>query len=170
MFCQKCGTQLEEGAKFCPKFGAAQVASSPKAVSEKPTNPVSNPVSATASASDLEPTIISPAKIPAHPETFKEKFFSLQGRLNRKPFIMRSLVVGIPCSLIQTILSNDSVIFYPGLLICLVLVISSFTLGARRCHDLNHSGWFQIIPLYVLFMLFSKGKPGPNKYGPDPLA
>jgi len=30
MFCQKCGTQLEEGAKFCPKCGAAQtVATTP---------------------------------------------------------------------------------------------------------------------------------------------
>ena len=30
MYCQKCGTQLEEGAKFCPKCGAAQtVATTP---------------------------------------------------------------------------------------------------------------------------------------------
>jgi uncharacterized membrane protein YhaH (DUF805 family) len=40
--------------------------------------------------------------------------------------------------------------------------------GAKRCHDRSNSGWFQIIPFYVFWMLFAEGFPGPNEYGLNP--
>lgn len=40
--------------------------------------------------------------------------------------------------------------------------------GAKRCHDLGNSGWWQIVPFYVLWMIFQKGQPGINEYGRNP--
>jgi uncharacterized membrane protein YhaH (DUF805 family) len=40
--------------------------------------------------------------------------------------------------------------------------------GCKRCHDRNNSGWYQIIPFYVLWMLFADGDVGENDYGPNP--
>jgi uncharacterized membrane protein YhaH (DUF805 family)/uncharacterized protein YfcZ (UPF0381/DUF406 family) len=40
--------------------------------------------------------------------------------------------------------------------------------GAKRCHDRNNSGWYQIIPFYFLWMLFAKGDSSGNRYGETP--
>lgn len=40
--------------------------------------------------------------------------------------------------------------------------------GAKRCHDRGNSGWYQIIPLYQLWMIFADSDYGPNEYGGNP--
>jgi uncharacterized membrane protein YhaH (DUF805 family) len=40
--------------------------------------------------------------------------------------------------------------------------------GAKRCHDRGNSGWYLIIPFYVLWMLFADSQYGENEYGPNP--
>ena len=40
--------------------------------------------------------------------------------------------------------------------------------GAKRCHDRNCSGWWQIVPFYVFWMMFADGTPGQNDYGENP--
>ncbi|HEY9167981.1 MAG TPA: DUF805 domain-containing protein [Lutibacter sp.] len=40
--------------------------------------------------------------------------------------------------------------------------------GAKRCHDVGISGWWQLIPLCPIYLLFAKGNAGANTYGEDP--
>ena len=41
--------------------------------------------------------------------------------------------------------------------------------AARRMHDNDKSGWFQLIPFYSLYLAIIKGTDGPNSFGEDPL-
>jgi uncharacterized membrane protein YhaH (DUF805 family) len=40
--------------------------------------------------------------------------------------------------------------------------------GCKRCHDLDNSGAFQLIPFYIFCMLFADGDSGANQYGLNP--
>jgi len=57
------------------------------------------------------------------------------------------------------------------------MLIPSIAVSIRRLHDVGKSGWtflFALVPLfgwaYLLFLYTQPGKPGPNRYGPDPKA
>lgn len=114
----------------------------------------------------------------------KEMFFTVQGRLNRKPFLLRGLVLGILSLILSsvmgglaetssTVLHLVSLLMLPLILVC---AAGSLTLIIRRWHDLGKSGWFTLlllIPLLnflvMLYLWFVRGTAGPNAYGEDPL-
>ena len=56
----------------------------------------------------------------------------------------------------------------------LATLIPSITLGARRLHDINRSGWWQLLWLTgiggILLMVWAifRGDEGDNQYGPNP--
>lgn len=43
-----------------------------------------------------------------------------------------------------------------------------FAQGAKRCHDRDNTGWYQLIPFYVLWMMFAEGDTSANNYGEFP--
>lgn len=103
--------------------------------------------------------------------------FSFNGRIRRLEYGLSYLIfclyLSIGLILVQLLRGSDQfnnpdriqIIFF-------VMIIFGywflFAQGARRCHDRGNSGWYQLIPFYVFFMLFADGIPGPNKYGPNP--
>ncbi|WP_295360103.1 DUF805 domain-containing protein [uncultured Succiniclasticum sp.] len=115
----------------------------------------------------------------------KKMFFSTQGRLNRKRYILRGLVIGaatsvgsmIATSLVTGALLSESIpmLIVSALLVLLMIilpVVSGFMLAVRRWHDLNKPGILALTNILILpglYVLFAKGTEGPNKYGPDPL-
>ena len=61
-------------------------------------------------------------------------------------------------------------------LFTLATIIPNLSVAARRLHDIDRTGWWQLlhlIPLIGTIVLIiwwaSRGKPGPNRFGPDPL-
>jgi len=54
------------------------------------------------------------------------------------------------------------------LLLLVPLLWFMWAQGAKRCHDLGNSGWYQIIPFYILWLLFQDGERGENGYGQNP--
>ena len=121
-------------------------------------------------------------------ETLMEKYFTYQGRINRKRFIFRSLAViiasgvfsfiaGFILVLLGIVSNNEESLETVGSLLGLPFSIAAIMLSIRRWHDTNHSGWWfligfiPIINLYAIYMLyFKKGTDGTNDFGEDPLS
>ena len=62
-----------------------------------------------------------------------------------------------------------------GEIVGLLLLIPGFSLGARRLHDINKSGWWQLLWLAIIIgwivlivWAIKQGETGPNRHGPDP--
>ena len=172
-FCKHCGHLLPDGAKFCDACGAS-------------TEEAKTPFAA------------GPQYEPWHDAALQDKFLGFRGRLNRKRYFQRTLILAG----LQVLLAFFFRLFQPDnpsseeLLHMAVMDAGfSFTMGElaariidaflsvlqlglalRRFHDLDRS-WGSLfllmipfINLYFLFLLFcKKGPAGDNRFGPDPL-
>jgi uncharacterized membrane protein YhaH (DUF805 family) len=109
-------------------------------------------------------------------------FLNFQGRLNRQPFWIATLVlwpVSMGATFVTSILfgSQSAVTTFVQAVVALVLLIPSLAVAVKRYHDRDKSGWWILIvfiPIigliwYIVELGFLPGTPGPNRYGPDPL-
>lgn len=191
-FCENCGNQLNAGERFCTNCGT-QVAAAPL----RPAAPPADPAPPQMQHAPMEQMPYQAAQQqtgayggaaagpPASAESIKDMFFSYRGRLNRKPFILRGLLLSVLSSVMSTVMTEmteaSSTVMHLlallPLLLMVVLSVGTFMLIIRRWHDLGKSGWLSLlmlIPLLnflvLIFLWVKKGTDGPNAYGDDPLA
>ena len=119
--------------------------------------------------------------------------FSVQGRANRAKFWLVALaIVVIEVILFAVLLGGAAMSGDPeqiaaamgpvaSVVILAFVVIAtwmSVAVAVKRYHDRNKSGWWVLIVFvpvigglwYLIECGFLRGTPGPNTYGPDPLA
>lgn len=97
-----------------------------------------------------------------------KKPFSFQGRIRRTEFGITFIIFSIGNGVIQSIIRNgDNESAIIGLAY-IPLLWFLFAQGAKREHDLNFSGWWQLIPFRYLWLIFLKGQSGENRFGQDP--
>ena len=113
-------------------------------------------------------------------EIFFKKYLIIDGRASRSEFWYAMLFITlftISLDFIEMILLNKE---YLDLMILssiftLIILMPSITLTARRLHDINMSGWWQLILITIigtiplLFWCAKKGDDTNNKYGSNPL-
>jgi len=92
--------------------------------------------------------------------------FSFDGRIRRTEYGISFIIVVIVNTFLNAIVASGEVPII-GLAYIPILWFL-WAQGAKRCHDMGQSGWFQIIPFYVLWMIFASGESGINKYGVNP--
>ena len=97
-----------------------------------------------------------------------KNIFSFSGRIRRLEYgltyLFYFILVGISSLLSEPTEFIESLIF-------LFIIISYWILiaqGAKRCHDIGNNGFYQLIPFYILILLFQEGQSQENKYGPHP--
>jgi uncharacterized membrane protein YhaH (DUF805 family) len=114
-------------------------------------------------------------------------WFRTKGRSSRQEYILKILlfpIIAIICKLLFKIFhyNEDSFIglfsgflamciFVPIFTLCLIQI---FFVTHRRLHDLNASGWWQLITfipfgqILMIGFIFFKGTEGVNRYGEPP--
>ena len=107
-------------------------------------------------------------------------FLSYEGRLNRQPFWIGNIVLGVinvAGSLIGAAIGG-SIGNLIGLIFALAVLYPGICLSIKRCHDRNKSGWWILIVLIPIVGIIwwivefgcLRGTEGDNNFGPDPLA
>ena len=97
--------------------------------------------------------------------------FSFDGRIRRTEYGISLLIYLAVYFTIAGVAAAAASQSSAGMLVFVLmipLVWFFWAQGAKRCHDLDKSGWWQIIPFYFLFLLFQDGEPGRNEYGSNP--
>lgn len=85
--------------------------------------------------------------------------FSFEGRIRRREYVITILLSAV-------IIVFQALIKIPYIHIPFLWFL--LAQGAKRCHDIGKSGWWQIVPFFGLWMLFKDGDVGSNEYGEDP--
>lgn len=92
--------------------------------------------------------------------------FTFDGRIRRTEYGISFIIYVIIAIILNTIIQDGNNGF-----IWLAYIPPLWFLwaqGAKRCHDRGNSGWYQLIPFYVLWMLFGESDSGINVYGLNP--
>jgi len=161
MKCKQCGNDVIESAQFCGSCGAS-VSFDLKEVSFTHKRQVSFTTAVKLGFS---------------------RYFDFRGRSTRAEYwwwVLFMVLADLILTVFERITGTYNVQTGNGLissLFGLLILIPSLALGARRLHDINKSGWWQlmlivfylIVPLIVLIWWASKPSyPGTNKYAPNP--
>ena len=107
--------------------------------------------------------------------TCLNKYIDIEGRASRSEywwFVLFNIIVSFIANVIDSAL-------WPGIfgaLAGLALLAPGITVGVRRLHDRDMSGWWLLLwitgigGLVLLILFILRGTDGPNRFGPDPLA
>ncbi len=116
--------------------------------------------------------------------SLKYVWFSFDGRINRsiywRWYYLPPVAIMIVVSFLDPLLGTVYMIS-PEIPIGIISVAVSFltlwpaiAAGAKRCHDRNRSGWFQLLYLVpivffwpIVEIYFLRGTRGANRFGPD---
>lgn len=176
MFCTNCGKELNVIDRYCAKCGTPVLNNLP--IDTKEDNCVNDEAKnklgtngifvcdfkegTYGETKEYDEKDRSEIYVEMEENTIIQKYFSFHGRLNRKPFILRNLVVLAVTILVYFMVAfcigylthNSGISIQAGTVVSLLFCwILQASLQVRRLHDLDISGWGVVIYgiAYVLF-------------------
>ena len=180
MFCNQCGTKIEEGMSFCTNCGAKVVVEQPVDTEQTvpPTGYAYQPAqevyvaqeSTQDNASYTQGALSSPANVGFGEaiKLFFANYTNFRGRSTKSEYWWAFLF-----NFFVSMLTTRIPII--GGLISLALLIPGLSLGVRRLHDTGKKWTYMfigLIPLVggiLLIIQYCKGSDGDNQWGPAPV-
>jgi uncharacterized membrane protein YhaH (DUF805 family) len=111
------------------------------------------------------------------------KYAQFSGRAKRAEFWWFFVLATIFCFLlavVDSMIGTYSESLEMGLLSTvfgLSTIVPTFSVGARRLHDVNSSGWWQLLllvplfgALFLIYLMLQRGAAEENRFGPPPAA
>lgn len=116
----------------------------------------------------LNRSAIKPVSDERNLKYFRRAFLD-SGRIGCKEYAFSWIIVNVVELIFALKIMNDPFSSEIDILVlCLIEIIAfpfMLTQGAKRCHDLGNSGWYQFIPFYFFWLMFQKPDLEPNQYG-----
>jgi uncharacterized membrane protein YhaH (DUF805 family) len=174
-FCVNCGTQLDDGSRFCAHCGA-KIGKDGEAAARE------TPVQAVNSVPSVQPTAQSYTFDAGTTKQNKnawqyfcdvwKKYAVFRGRARRAEywwFHLFNVIIAFDLGFIDGymglyVFEGVGILFF---LYFLASFIPGWSVMVRRFHDVNNRAWFVLVPL-CLFVVFCAGTRGANRFGPDP--
>jgi len=154
MNCPTCGNKTEPGTQFCGICGTSLT-------------------SEEATTSGTEQPMVG--FVEAVNRGFKN-YASFNGRATRAEnwwWVLFTIVGVVALTIVEGVAGVPAVL---SSIFRLATLIPSLAVGARRLHDINKSGWWQLLWfaliigwIILIVWAIKRGDRGPNKYGPDPV-
>lgn len=99
-------------------------------------------------------------------KTFFKRLFSNNGRIRRTEYLISfTIFLVLYVAMDRIILTGINPIIMLAYIPLLWFLLAQ---GAKRCHDIGNSGWYQIIPFYFIWLLFAESSDEANQYGLNP--
>jgi len=95
-----------------------------------------------------------------------KKYATFTGRATRSEywfFALFTIIVQLLANAIGVAAGSEAIIWF----VYLVFFIPSIAVTVRRMHDVDKSGWFQLIPIYNFILAVTAGTAQANRFG-DP--
>lgn len=102
-----------------------------------------------------------------------QKYADFNGRAGKAEFwwfFLFNLIVNIIGEIADGIIGNQFI----GIILGLAIMVPGLAVGARRLHDINKSGWWQLIVITIvgifvlIFWWIQDSQAGSNQYGQHP--
>jgi uncharacterized membrane protein YhaH (DUF805 family) len=106
-------------------------------------------------------------------------YVGFAGRAARSEYwywVLFAVLVAIVAGILDTAVFPDSDVGPLGAVTSVILLLPGLAVGARRLHDRDYSGWWLLLTFSIVGVILlivwacMRGTPGPNRFGPDPLA
>jgi uncharacterized membrane protein YhaH (DUF805 family) len=97
--------------------------------------------------------------------------FSFEGRIRRTEYGLTFLIFAAGRVFLTLIFASSASSESIGPLLFITqlpLLWFLWAQGAKRCHDVGWNGWYQLIPLVPIYLVFASGHEYENEYGEDP--